>query len=197
MLLLLMLTVFLGVRFKNKKEEFKKNEEIFLVNEKLSQAKLESQQKESTRLAEELERKNKDLTNFALDIARKNEFTKKMNEEVKKLKATSKLDEKDKILQDLIFKTTNHLKINADFEHFQTNVENVNHQFFESLTKAYPNLTTNEKHLCGLIRLNLTIKDISLIKNISPKSVEMNRYRLRKKLHLDSDVDLNAFLLTL
>lgn len=74
------------------------------------------------------------------------------------------------------------------------NVEKVNQDFFNKLDQNFPELTINEKQLCGLIRLNLSTKDIASIKNISPKSVEMGRYRLRKKLNLAPKEELSAFL---
>ncbi len=74
------------------------------------------------------------------------------------------------------------------------NVEKVNQDFFGRLVSKYPDLTSGERYLCGLIRLNLTIKDIAAMRNISPKTVEMARYRLRKKLELDPSDDLNVFL---
>ncbi len=132
-----------------------------------------------------------------MDVARKNEFTRDIDLKLKQIKKTSSTESKEILLQDLIFKTHNHLKSNEDFERFQSNIKKVNHDFFEKLTIHFNNLTTNEIHLCGLIRLGLTIKDISSIKNISPKSVEMNRYRLRKKLQLDEGQDLYQFLIQL
>jgi len=184
----------LRISIKKKKEIITKNEEIHLIKEQLIQTKLTVQKEESIRLEKELKNKNEDLTNFALDIARKNEFTQMISSNLKQLKSTSDENAKISLLQELIFKTNNHLKINEDFEHFQNNIEKVNHDFFENLNNKFPGLTTNEKHLCGLIRLNLTIKDISSIKNISPKSVEMNRYRLRKKLNLSVEDDLNQII---
>jgi DNA-binding CsgD family transcriptional regulator len=55
-------------------------------------------------------------------------------------------------------------------------------------------MTENEKRLAALLRLNLSSKEIASILNISPKSVEMNRYRLRKKLGVPSDVGLSEFI---
>ncbi|MBE9483461.1 MAG: hypothetical protein IMY74_01370, partial [Bacteroidetes bacterium] len=55
-------------------------------------------------------------------------------------------------------------------------------------------MTGNEKRLAVLLRLNLSSKEIASILNISPKSVEMNRYRLRKKLKVEPKVGLNDFI---
>jgi hypothetical protein len=157
--------------------------------------KLEYRKKKAEILESKLENVNKDLTSFALDIVRKNEFTQEVGDKLKQIKKTTASGSRETLLQELIFKTHHHLKTNEDFEQFQKNIKKVNHAFFEKISTQFNNLTSNEIHLCGLIRLGLTIKDIASIKNISPKSVEMNRYRLRKKLVLKEGKDLHQFLL--
>lgn len=144
-------------------------------------AKLEYRKKKAEQLKFMLENRNKDLTNFTLDIARKNEFTQELGVKLKQIKKTTDAASREVLLQELIIKTHNHLKTNKDFEQFQQNIKKVNHAFFEKIRRKYNKLTSNEIHLCGLIRLGLTIKDIASIKNISPKSVEMNRYPPKKK----------------
>ncbi|RUA28671.1 MAG: hypothetical protein DSY76_04170, partial [Bacteroidetes bacterium] len=66
--------------------------------------------------------------------------------------------------------------------------------FYSALREKYPNLTPNEVRLSALIRLDLSSKEIASILNISSKSVEMNRYRLRKKMQLSSSVNLSEFI---
>jgi hypothetical protein len=167
----------------------------FIKKNSLVKIKLDMREKEVERLEEELSKINKDLTDFALDIARKNEFTQEIEAQLKQLKKVTSVATKENLLQELIFKTHNHLKTNESFEKFQQNIKKVNHDFFEKMSVQFDNITCNEIHLCGLIRLGLTIKDIAAIKNISPKSVEMNRYRLRKKLELIEGQDLYQFLI--
>ncbi|MDD5507661.1 MAG: LuxR C-terminal-related transcriptional regulator [Bacteroidales bacterium] len=62
------------------------------------------------------------------------------------------------------------------------------------LTAGFPHLTLQEKHLAMLIRLNLSTKEIATLLNISPKSVEVARYRLKKKLNLQQDDNLAQFI---
>jgi DNA-binding CsgD family transcriptional regulator len=47
--------------------------------------------------------------------------------------------------------------------------------------------------LCGFIKVGLSNKEIAALNNITPKAVEMARYRLRKKLNVDGQVDLAGF----
>jgi len=63
-----------------------------------------------------------------------------------------------------------------------------------SLCLNFPSMTNNEKRLASLLRLDLSSKQIASILNISPKSVEVNRYRLRKKLKVDPKINLTDFI---
>ncbi|MCL1937991.1 MAG: tetratricopeptide repeat protein [Candidatus Azobacteroides sp.] len=66
--------------------------------------------------------------------------------------------------------------------------------FYNNLQQQHPNLTPNEKKLSAFIRLNMSSKDISSITFQSVKSIEIARSRLRQKLKLKRDTNLNAYL---
>ena len=72
------------------------------------------------------------------------------------------------------------------WELLKNNFDNLHNGFFRNLKERHPELTTNDLRLCSYIRLNLSTKDISRLSGISEKSVEMARYRLRKKMGLDN-----------
>ncbi|MEZ4994388.1 MAG: LuxR C-terminal-related transcriptional regulator [Saprospiraceae bacterium] len=142
----------------------------------------------------ELEGKQKDLTNLALEIARKNEVFTQTNEALSRLQKGELPPEKKKQIRQLIQFNAQQLRINEDLEELQINIEQVNADFFEKLSQVAPDLTPSEKQLSALIRLNLSTKDIASIRNISPKSVEMARYRLRKKLPIEAQDDIYEFV---
>ena len=164
------------------------------VKQRLAKIELENQKLESERLQQQLNSKKQDLTNLALDISRKNNFSDQVHHSLQEINRISVPFERKKKIEALLKLTSSHLRINEDAQEFQVNIETVNNDFFNKLDHQFPGLTANDKTLCGLIRLNLSSKDIASIKNISPKSVEMGRYRLRKKLSLNSEEDLSDFL---
>lgn len=49
--------------------------------------------------------------------------------------------------------------------------------------------------LCACLKLNLGTKEIAALMNISARSVENSRYRLRKKLELSGSENLSDFLM--
>jgi DNA-binding CsgD family transcriptional regulator len=77
---------------------------------------------------------------------------------------------------------------------FQKRIDILSNEFYNSLLKQFPSLSKNEIKLCSLIRLDLDNYDIATLQNVDVSSVYKSRYRLRKKLDITSDTDLNSFL---
>lgn len=82
----------------------------------------------------------------------------------------------------------------ADFENWFTEVHS---NFFRVLANNYPEITPTEKKLCAFLKLNLNTKEIASLMNLSVKTIEVYRTKLRKKLNLDHDQNLNQFFETL
>ncbi len=67
--------------------------------------------------------------------------------------------------------------------------------FFDRLKKAYPSITPKDQKMCAYLKMNLSTKEISTLMNVSLRGVEASRYRLRRKLQLSADINLNEFLM--
>lgn len=71
-------------------------------------------------------------------------------------------------------------------------------QFFSKLKELSDHqLTTLDLKYCAYIHLKLSTKEISSALNVAPKSVRMSKYRIKQKLNLSKDDDLDRFLQTL
>ncbi len=70
----------------------------------------------------------------------------------------------------------------------------LNKEFFDILGDKFPRLSMNEKKLCAFIRMNLTSKEIAAVTGKAPNSVDVAKYRLRKKLNLPSYEDFLQFI---
>lgn len=177
----------------SKQKILEKNNEVQKIKEELAREQIESQKKEKEIIEIQLSQKKKDLLNFGLDIARKNEFINELKTKISDKLNTNSEDYK-KSMKELLFYVQNNDKINTDLSLFQKNVEKINEEFFSKLSSLYPSLSENEKNLCGMIRLGLSIKDIATVRNISPSSIEIARYRLRKKFNFNKGDDLSVFI---
>lgn len=154
-------------------------------NTRLNQ-KLLSQEKVQLRI--ELDYKNRELENFALQIVRKNEFLTQVKTEIKEV------DGDFNKLKDISININQNLYLEKDREEFHNHLEKIHESFFLRLDTNFPDLTINDKRLCSLLAIDLSTKDIATIVNISPESVKKSRYRLRKKLGIDTEDKLSEFL---
>ena len=78
---------------------------------------------------------------------------------------------------------------------FEQRFENTFDTFYKKLLDRFPTLTPTERKLCALLRLGLTSKEIAILTFQNPQSVDVGRYRLRKKLELSTDENITDFLL--
>ena len=106
-------------------------------------------------------------------------------------------EDKDKLLHEL--KSSIKLRMNFAEERndFNARVEMLHKDFSVRLQTRFPGLTPQEIKLATMLRLEFPTKYIATILNISPKSVEIERHRLRKKMDLDRRVKLTDFMKTI
>jgi DNA-binding CsgD family transcriptional regulator len=86
------------------------------------------------------------------------------------------------------------LSQDKNWEEFANIFSQVHVDFLNRIRKENADITTGEIRLAALLRLNLNTKEIASILGISPSSVNIARYRLRKKLNLTREQDLVDFL---
>lgn len=148
---------------------------------------------EKKNLEKDIELKDKELTTQVLQMVQKNELIDTIAEKLLEIK--SQADPKSEIA---IQKVISDLRSNLQPEllhEFKIRFQHIHEDFFTTLNKNFPNLSPSELRLCAFLKLNLTSKEISIITNISIKSIEIARTRLRKKLNLTgTDQNLVIFL---
>jgi DNA-binding CsgD family transcriptional regulator len=86
------------------------------------------------------------------------------------------------------------LNVDKDWEQFKSMFEKVNQDFFVKIKLIIPELSENELRLCAYLRINLANHEIARILNISPYTLKSNRYRIRKKLNLESRIQLEDYI---
>jgi tetratricopeptide (TPR) repeat protein len=151
----------------------------------LAEVRLQNAQLEGNSLKSELEFKKRDVANAALHLVRQYDFLESLKEQINEMSRTTPGNEGSKYLSLLSKKITQAQSFEKERKEFQQHIEIANDAFFRKLNERYPNLTENEKRLCGFLRLDLSSKEVAVLMNISPSSVDMNRHRLRKKIGLE------------
>ena len=135
------------------------------------------------KLNQEIENKNRELAISTMSIIKRNQF---LNSIKKELKKNNQITDNDLVIK-LIDKNLNSEK---DWKFFEEAFNNADKHFLDKVKKVHPNLTPNDLRFCAYLRLNLSSKEIAPLLNISVRSVEIKRYRLRKKMNLLHDEGL-------
>jgi DNA-binding CsgD family transcriptional regulator/ligand-binding sensor domain-containing protein len=160
---------------------------------KLENEKLES---DLTTQRTQVELKNKELASQAININRKNEILNYIKKELDKVNKKVNFDAQFQ-LNLLNRKIKEDLNLEADWEYFKQYFDEVQGDFIKRLKDQYPELSPSDLKLCAYLRMNLSTKEIAPFLKISPRGVEIHRYRLRKKLGLSRDENLVNFLLNI
>jgi DNA-binding CsgD family transcriptional regulator len=147
---------------------------------------------EREKLTKELEFKNKELTTNVMYLLKKNEFISAISSKLKNTNQGQKEDN-NAVINNVISELDKSITQDTWTE-FEVRFQEVYVDFYNNLSRQFPDLTPNELRLCAFLRLNMTSKEISAITYQSSESLKTARYRLRKKLGLDRDENLIAYL---
>ncbi|MCS3200735.1 helix-turn-helix and ligand-binding sensor domain-containing protein [Candidatus Bacteroides intestinigallinarum] len=169
----------------------KKEEEIRLNEERKRQEEMERYQLNC--LQEELGNKNSKLMSITMLGVQNNTFLKKKKDAVQEIDTSQSPATKQQV-QRLVKDIERQLNDQSGWDNFAEHFNNTCNGFFDRLTEKHPKLTNSDLRLCAYIRLNLSTKEIASLMNVSSSSVEMAKYRLRKKLELDESVALPYYL---
>lgn len=138
----------------------------------------------------DIENKNRELAISTMSLIKKNEFLSNIKEKLKKIDSDKDLNTVIKIIDKNINNTN-------DWELFEEAFNNADKDFLKKIKSKHTSLTSNDLRLCAYLRLNLSSKEIAPLLNISVRSVEVKRYRLRKKMNLEHETSLTGYILEL
>lgn len=176
----LLLLGILLVRFKNKLKNIKLEKQLAIAKQK--------------ELNTNLQLKNKELIGKAMVEIHHTEIIDEIVHDLKEVKRKVTKRETQNTI-DYIAKRLKRDTNNNIWEEFEMRFEQVHESFYKNLSKKHPDLTSKDKRLSALLKLNLTSKEIAQITGQSSKSIENARTRLRKKLDIThSNIDLSAYL---
>lgn len=193
--LLTVIGTLLFQRYKRKKKLQLLNAQYRIEQSEHEIAKLKMQQQKADleNAQQALETNKQETMNFAVFLQSRNELLDKIQEQVRQ---SYRMEHSELIA---------HLKkLNAFIKQYQTTnkansttlqtIDEKSQEFLAHLTERHPNLTQGEKHLASLLRVNLSTKEIAMLTGNTPKTINMNRYRLRKSLGLSGEDDLIQYI---
>ena len=141
-------------------------------------------------LQENIENKNRELAIATMASIKRNQFLIRIIDDLENAKNEGSVFQ---VIQTI----KRNLKNNDDWEFFEQAFNNSDKDFLKTVKAKNPNLTNNDLKLCAYLRLNLSSKEIAPLLNISTRSVEIKRYRLRKKINLKQGQNLTDYIISL
>ena len=140
-------------------------------------------------LEKDMQEKNSQLAASTMSIIKKNELLSTLKADLKE----ADNPEVKKVIRTI----DKELREEDNWKMFKEAFKNADKEFFDKIKKKHPELTSNDLRLCAYLRLNLSSKEIAPLVNISVKSVEIKRYRLRKKMNLPREANLTDYIMNL
>ena len=142
-------------------------------------------------LSQNVDEINKELAASAMSLNSKNELLAFIQ---KDLKSNEESDSRS--IKTVISTINKNITGKDSWSVFQEAFNKTDQDFLKKMKEAHPSLTANDLRLCAYLRVNLSSKEIAPLLNISVRSVEIKRYRLRKKMNLPHEKGLVEYILT-
>ncbi len=152
--------------------------------------------KAQKRYRDEIAGRDRELVTSLIRIAQKNELVSYLRKNLSVIRTTLPAPIQQKV-NGMLEKIDEHQRMQQfNWEEFKYHFEKVHQGFFVRLKGKFPGLTTKDQRMCAYIHLGLSTKELAALINVTPESAEIGRIRLRKKLGLTREQNLNSFLQT-
>lgn len=100
-----------------------------------------------------------------------------------------------------IKKNNHRFKLNTindtDWALFNVYFNDIYPLFYNDVLKYYPDISTHELHIMALLKLDMSNQQIAHTLAISSEGIKKARYRLRKKMHLETSQSLEETILSI
>lgn len=175
---------------------YSQQQQIYENSRALNDMELKVVISENQALHNSIEMKRQEVMNVALSMVEQKEYLESLSTIVSQLSKTKDEKERDGLISELSKSLKQRLSYDRDVDsqYFYAQAESLHEDFNAKLSENFPDLTQQERRLATLLRLGFSSKYIATLMNITPKSVEISRYRLRQKLGLSKGDNLVNFI---
>jgi DNA-binding CsgD family transcriptional regulator len=174
----------------------RKDRRIFEQEQAIEQERRRNVELHNEQLNRELDFKKQELAAKVLQLCKKNEFLHELEKQVASLPVNGNAEARRSSAQ-LSRLIQRDIAAEEDWDGFIHTFTEVHPSFLRDLHAEHGDLTKSELRLACLLRMNISPKDIANLLNISSEGVKKARYRLRKKLTLPTERELEGYLINL
>lgn len=174
-----------SLRLQQEKHDAERNAQLQLKMQVEEQARMQAEQR---LLLLQKDQMQKEAMADALQIERKNRLLLQMKDKLQKLETEQNRGYVEKVIKE-------EMRLEEAVERSTKEFESINPSFFTKLKEmSNDKLTALELKHCAYLHLKLNTKEIAAAFYIEPKSVRVSKYRIKQKIGLDKETDLDRFL---
>lgn len=175
----------------------KENSKLQEYKQRTLKAELEKKAFEEKNLQDEIHVKTSALSRYSLHLSQKNKILSDLAFTLSNIANRKNIDINSNIKK-LVKEINFNLQQEREWDEFNNFFKEIHPDFIKKLSSlSEENLSPAELRLGMLLRLNLSSKEIASILRVTPDSVRVARYRLRKKLPIDQKEELVNFMIEL
>ena len=142
----------------------------------------------------ELSNKQDELIKLSAHIVSKNDLLGSIEKDLEYYTSLIESKSDKRVMEPLKKVIQNKIDDSSDWEQFQNQFSAAYPKFVESLSNGYPDLRTADIKLCCYLKMSMNTKEVAKVTGLSVRAVENKRYRLRKKLNLNTEISLDSFI---
>lgn len=149
------------------------------------------------KLEAEVQYKNAELATSVMGAVKQNETLLRLKDDIVQASKEANREEVVRQLKRIVRLIDDEVKPDENWDQFELLFNQIHENFLQKLKEKYPQLTSRDLKLCAYLRMNLNSKEIAPLLSLTVRGVEDLRYRVRKKMELDTSVNLGEFILAL
>jgi ligand-binding sensor domain-containing protein len=182
------------VNWQKRKHTSKSNRLSYLHQLELDRTEKEIVRLKNEKLEADVHYKDKELSTMAMHLVQRNKLLARIKEVISSVIKSDDIPDGSGSLRHLVRLIRDVEKGDHELDQLTMHFNNVNNEFFNRLKDRYPELSPNDLKFCAYLRMNLSSKEMAQLMNVTIKAIEVGRYRLRKKLSLQPEINLYEFL---
>lgn len=187
-----------GVQKMKEMKEKEIEEQKLIFDEERMAKKREIKELKNQQLQYELRHKSQELASSTMNLIRKNEILLEIVDTLNKTAEDIRKNTEPNTIIGRLNRVEKNIRENIqgddNWKKFEKNFDLVYENYLKRLGEAYPDLNVTDKKICAYIKMDLSSKDMAPLLNMTVRSIETNRYRIRQKLGLDRENNLSDFL---
>jgi len=147
-------------------------------------------------LQKEIQHQSTELANRTIATIKRKDVLNEVKAEIIKQQDHLKVSYPEKYMKRIIRMIDHSIEDEDDWKVFRSHFDRAHEDFFKRMKQDFEELTPKDLRLCAYLKMNLSTKEIAPLMNVSPRSVEVHRYKVRKKLGLDHNDNLTEFMIS-